>query len=225
MAPTFRPGTTATVRDMIYGRPFAVWPHRVVSDDGHELAVLLQPGTSGMGPALWVRALRDDDPRARAAVLPGYARRRWDVAPWTWRDTTRLSLLYPDRYFAVSLLWDLSGALSYWYVNFQVPYQRTAVGVDTSDLHIDLVVDPDLTYRWKDEDEYAQARRLGLVTDECHKNIQRAREEAVALIDARQPPFSEPWPRWTPDPTWALPSLPDEALTEPAAPHVAGLPA
>lgn len=220
----FRPGTTMAVRDVIHGRPFAVWPHRVISDDGHELVVVLRSGTRGVAPALWARALRDDDPRARAEILPCYARQRWDTESWTWRDTTRLSLLYPDRHFAVSLLWDLAGELRYWYVNFQVPYHRTAVGVDTSDLHIDLVVDPDLRYRWKDEDEYAQARRLGLVTDACHRNIQAAREEAVALIEERRPPFADPWPGWRPDPAWPLPLLPDQALTEPTAPQLAGLP-
>jgi hypothetical protein len=81
-------------------------------------------------------------------------------------------------------------------------------GWDTSDLALDLVVDPDGPRRWKDEDEYAHHVRLGLITDAEHAAVQTAREEAVALVEARGEMFAESArQRWLPDPVWATPSL------------------
>jgi len=213
----FDAGQAVVVRDMICGMPFSVWPHLVVADDGHELALLLRPGTTGVGPALWIQSFRDNDPAARQALMPAIARRDWELARWTWQHTTRLAIVYPDRYYAVDPMWDERGNLLCWYVNFQLPYQRTSIGIDTRDLEIDLVVLPDLSYRWKDEDEYDHARRLGLVADWCHKEIESAREQVVALVEQAAGPFAQPWSTWKPDPTWPLPTLPDNALTEPVA--------
>jgi hypothetical protein len=73
---------------------------------------------------------------------------------------------------------------------------------------LSLVVDPDGTRRWKDEDEYAHHVRLGLITDAEHAAVQTAREEAVTLVEARGEMFAESArQRWLPDPVWATPSL------------------
>ncbi|MGW7199750.1 hypothetical protein [Streptomyces chryseus] len=40
---------------------------------------------------------------------------------------------------------------------------------------MDLVVDPDLSgWQWKDEDEYAHVRRLGIVADTEHQAVDAA---------------------------------------------------
>jgi hypothetical protein len=45
-----------------------------------------------------------------------------------------------------------SHQLAHWYVNFQRPMRRTAIGFDTFDLLLDLVIAPDLSrWDWKDE--------------------------------------------------------------------------
>jgi predicted RNA-binding protein associated with RNAse of E/G family len=219
----FEPGAAVVVRHVIFGRPYSVWPQRVVADDGHELAVLLQPGTNGLGPALWIQAMREEDPAARAAFLPALAAQECEVGDWTWRRTTMLAFCWPDRYFSVNPIW-ADDRFVCWYVNFQIPYQRTTIGADTSDLHLDLEVFADFSYRWKDEDEYAHARDLGLVTDRCHKRVEEARGQALAMMDARQAPFVDTWIDWRPDPTWTVPQMPDGAYAEPAAEHLRGLP-
>jgi hypothetical protein len=43
---------------------------------------------------------------------------------------------------------------------------------------------------WKDEDEYAQGRRLGVVSPRDHRAVGAAREEAVAMIGSRGGPFA-----------------------------------
>jgi hypothetical protein len=217
-ADRFEPGTTATRRDVFGGRIFSAFPHRVVSDTATTLAMALWPGVVGLAPASWIEALRTGDGTARDQLMPQLARGDWQTGPWTWQRTTRLSLLYPDRYFSVHLMFDPGGALNCWYVNFEVPYTRTAIGVDTFDLAVDLIVDPtDLSYRWKDEDEYAQGRRLGVISDTCHKHVELAKDEAVALIERREGPFAEDWHGWRPDPAWSRPSLPRSVLDLPGA--------
>jgi len=104
-----------------------------------------------------------------------------------------------------------------WYVNFERPFNRTSIGIDTFDLLLDLVADVDsVSYGWKDEDEYVHGRRLGLISDETHAKIDAAREEVVALIESRHGPFAEDWSAWRPSPSWPMPVLPPNALSVPA---------
>jgi hypothetical protein len=70
-------------------------------------------------------------------------------------------------------------------------------------------VEADLSgYRWKDEDEYAQGRRLGLIDDALHQRVEAAREQVIALIESRQGPFADDWSAWRRDPAWPIPQLP-----------------
>ena len=74
---------------------------------------------------------------------------------------------------------------------------------------MDLVVTPDLSAcRWKDEDEYAQGRRLGLIDDALHQHVDTARQQVIALIESRQGPFADNWSSWKRDPAWPAPALP-----------------
>jgi hypothetical protein len=68
-------------------------------------------------------------------------------------------------------------------------------------------------YRWKDEDEYAQGRRLGLIDDVLHQRVDTAREQVVSLIESRQGPFAEDWSPWRRDPAWPAPVLPGGTFT------------
>jgi len=75
------------------------------------------------------------------------------------------------------------------------------------------VADADLNrWSWKDEDEYAQGRRLGLITDADHYNVGRARERAVALLETRGGPFARHASTWRVSDQWPIPVLPPETL-------------
>jgi protein associated with RNAse G/E len=132
---------------------------------------------------------------------------------------TLLGFQLPDVWFSVLLFFRQDGEFSKWYVNFEHPYRRTAVGVDTWDLTIDLIFEPDGTPRWKDVEEYAQARRLGIITDAEHAEVERAKEQAFAMREnpSGEGPFDERWINWRRDPTWPVPVLPTDAITVPAA--------
>lgn len=103
-------------------------------------------------------------------------------------------------------------------MNFERPCQRTQIGIDTCDLLVDLVVEPDLSgYSWKDEDEYEQGRRLGFIDEVDHVAVDDARQQVLALIESRPGPFAQDLSAWRPDPRWPAPALPADALTVPAA--------
>ncbi|CDR13005.1 DUF402 domain-containing protein [Streptomyces iranensis] len=91
------------------------------------------------------------------------------------------------------------------------PTARTGDGFDTFDLTVDLVVAPDLTsWQWKDEDEYAHVRRLGIVTDTGHQAVDSARDQAFAMIEEHSGPFADAaaWSAWRWNPAWPAPHLP-----------------
>lgn len=75
------------------------------------------------------------------------------------------------------------------------------------------MIAPDGSYRWKDEDEYEQGRRLGVITDNDHKEVSSAREQVVAMFERRVTPFDDHWPDWRPELDWPAPTLPTDALT------------
>ncbi|MFD6249655.1 DUF402 domain-containing protein [Streptomyces roseolus] len=101
-----------------------------------------------------------------------------------------------------------------WYVNFEHPTRRTEAGFDTFDLALDLVVTPDLTHwEWKDEDEYAHVRRLGIVSDAEHQAVDDARAQVTAMLADRSGVFAQAgrWAAWTWEPAWPAPRLPRPA--------------
>jgi uncharacterized protein len=89
----------------------------------------------------------------------------------------------------------------HWYVNFEEPLRRTAIGVDTFDQKLDLLVFPDGSYRWKDEDELEAAAALGLL------DADEVRAEAARVLE--EWPFPTGWEDWRPDPSWPIPQLPE----------------
>ena len=197
------------LRDVLRGKVWGAAPFRVIRDTGTELALALWPGTRMISPASWIEWLRTRDESTRKQAIPNLAAGQWELGWWTWRRSTLLRRSRPGDYFTVGHFFDSDGHCHGWYVDFIRPWQRTAIGVDTFDLLLDLVVEADLSgYRWKDEDEYAQGRRLGLIDDALHQRVEAAREQVIALIESRQGPFADDWSAWRRDPAWPIPQLP-----------------
>jgi predicted RNA-binding protein associated with RNAse of E/G family len=73
---------------------------------------------------------------------------------------------------------------------------------------LDVVIDPDLSWRWKDEEELEEAVRLGLLTRKAADGIRAEGERVIVQLEAREPPFCDGWERWQPNPAWPLPGLP-----------------
>ncbi|MEV8311680.1 hypothetical protein AB0P36_31175 [Streptomyces flavidovirens] len=89
------------------------------------------------------------------------------------------------------------------------------------DRTVDLVVTPDLSrWTWKDEDEYAHVRRLGIINDIEHQAVDDARAQVLGMLTGCSGPFAdaERWAAWRWEPTWPTPRLPQRG---PAAERVA----
>jgi hypothetical protein len=115
-------------------------------------------------------------------------------------STEALVLVRPGERHSVALMWR-GGAFENWYVNFEREHVRTPISLDFVDEKLDLIVEPDGTFRWKDEDELEQAARAGYVV------AQAVRDEAERVL--RNPPWPTGWEDWRPDPAWPLPELPE----------------
>ena len=213
----FQPGETAVRRDVFRRKVWSAHALRVVEDTAEALVLGCRPGAESLAPTTWIESLLTGDETARLRALPNLADGNWQLGRWTWRDTAHLQWVPPDRWFSVNAFFDAAGdgRLTRWYVNFQHPMRRTPIGFDTFDLLLDLVVAPDLSrWDWKDEDEYAQGRRLGVVSEADHRAVEKAREEAVAMIEGSVGPFAAErgLGTWRYEPHWPDPQLPTEAL-------------
>ncbi|KUL23919.1 DUF402 domain-containing protein [Actinoplanes awajinensis] len=209
----FAPGATVVRRDVLDGRVWGVTAHRALDDDGDRLTLVSWPGVVTYALTSWIAWLRTGAEASREQSVPDLAAGRGELGEWVWRDTVVLSWVGLDPGFTVQRYLPVTGGPGHWKVNFEGPVTRTAFGIDTCDLLLDLVAEPDtLRWQWKDEDEYAQARRLGMITDAGHRRVEQARERAVAFVETRSGPLSQDWSTWQVPAEWPLPSLPPGAL-------------
>ncbi|MFJ8623851.1 DUF402 domain-containing protein [Kitasatospora sp. NPDC093550] len=213
----FTPGSTAVRRDIAYGRVWTAMPYTVLADDGATLTLTARPGTECRAPSSWTTSRRAGDVAARKRGIDDLAARHWELDHWVWRDTVVLSRFATGEPYSVHRFLTPEGRPLRWYVNFERPYRRTAIGIDTLDLFLDLVITPDLSaHTWKDEDEYAQARRLGLIDEATHRAVDAARDLALVQLRDRTGPFAPDPDAWTLPPAGPLPVLPPTALSAPA---------
>src|SRR5690606_31639281 len=95
------------------------------------------------------------------------------------------------------------------------PLRRTTVGIDTQDHTLDIVVNPDLTWRWRDEAELVSHVAHGFYTDALAEAARLEGERAIEAISAGAHPCRDGWEDWLPDPTWQTPALPARWDTTP----------
>jgi hypothetical protein len=220
----FRPGETAVRRDLFRDKVWSALALRVVADGPEAFVLGCRPGAEMRAPTTWIDWLLTGDETARSQAVPDLACGQWQLGRWSWRNTAHLQWVPSDAWFSVNAFYDPTDGhqLTHWYVNFQHPMRRTAIGFDTFDLLLDLVIEPDLSrWTWKDEDEYAHGRRLGVVSEAEHRAVEEAREEALAMIEARVGPFAadEGWRHWRFAPEEPAPALPSDALSVVATPR------
>ncbi|MEU3978661.1 DUF402 domain-containing protein [Streptomyces sp. NPDC026672] len=185
-------------------------PVTVVRDDAELLAVWLAPGTECVKPVL-----ADGTPVHVEPLESRYTKPR-GVAHGRWLGTGVLKLARPGEPWSVWLFWEPGWEFKNWYVNLEEPLARWHGGVDSEDHFLDISVHPDRSWHWRDEDEFAQAQRDGLVDAPLAARVREAGRAAVSVIRAWGAPFSEGWQQWRPDPSWEVPSLPEDWDRTPA---------
>jgi hypothetical protein len=177
-----------------------VKPMRVVSDDDTGLLLWMPAGTE-------VAGLRDEDDRTLHAVPLGEMRDPRLVRK-VWGENDILVLMPPDASYAVWWFFR-RGEFAGWYVNLETPYRRHDEGVDTTDLVLDVVVAPDRTWEWKDEDELAERTGEPFYFDrDGAAEIRAEGERVIKLAEAGAFPFDGTYVKFRPDPSWPAPGLP-----------------
>ena len=189
----FSPDERIEVREVWDGRAWEIRRPIVVEDTPDLIAVYNAPGSP-----------------VRTAVGPDGERLRLPPPEWSMADasipTDRriLSLHPPGADHSVLLIWDESWRLLYWYINLEEDRRRNARGFDYEEHVLDIVVQPDMaSWRWKDEDELAEAVERGLFTIEQASAFREEGERALEWLLARRPPYDRPWEDWRPPPDWS----------------------
>lgn len=210
----FGTGTPIVVRGIKAGKILTAEPAIVVSDTPEELSYWWPVGTPRIG-TLAMSLPRDQMwPAINRELKAGH----WTLKERAWTTTRVLAVTAPGRWWAVWHMW-LAGTDRFlcWYVNFQRPLLRTPIGFDGGDLDLDLIVRPDRSIAWKDEDEYEDRVRMGAITAAEHAAVEAAREPVLARVAAGLAPFDGSLLGWSPDPAWPAPNLVDGWRDTPVA--------
>ncbi len=186
-------------------RVWAARPMRVVSDYGDRVALWFPRGTRWKAPTTPPSRPREENRGERLAACA--AAGDWVFRDSTW-DVSILSLMREGDWHAIWVSWLPDGTHWGWYVNLQRPFTRTELGFETMDLALDVIVDPDRTWRWKDEDELQTFVERDVFEEEIAERVRDEGLRVIARAERNEPPFSEPWPDWRPDPAWTMPELP-----------------
>lgn len=177
------------------GRAGMSWAARLVMDEAHQVALFLPQGT----------------PHKRwTASSSGRV-----LADSAWLSDT-LRLMYPDSGYSVWLTWQ-EGSFRGYYVNLEEPFRRTAIGFDTNDHQLDIVVTPDLRWSMKDEDVVRERELDGTFSRAFVSELRREARGVIAAIARRETPFDGSWLSWRPDPAWPIPRLDPRWSSEPPA--------
>ena len=180
-------------RDVWHGRPVVGWGGIVVSDTDDLLALYMPEG----GP---LRFPPEDFFGGRH--------------PWSrkdrWTGHGVLQLQQPGAMHAVWVFWQgPRRELSSWYVNIQEPFRRSSIGFDTQDLELDLVIAPDGSWRFKDDERLEPWIERGRWSREEVDAIRAEGERVAAELEAGRRWWSQDWASWEPDPAWPIPPIPD----------------
>ncbi|MGW7103795.1 cytidylyl-2-hydroxypropylphosphonate hydrolase [Streptomyces sp. NPDC054838] len=185
-------------------------PVTVVQDTAELLAVWMAPGTECVKPVL-----ADGTPVHEEPLATRYTAPRTTVRS-RWFGAGVLKLARPGEPWSVWLFWEHGWRFKNWYVNLEEPRTRWSGGVDSVDHFLDISVYPDRSWVWRDEDEFAQARRVGLVDPPLARRVQEAGRAALEVVKEWGPPFRDGWQDWRPDPVWPVPVLPGDWDRTPA---------
>jgi len=202
----FEPGRLVLHRDTHRGRLGFVHVARVVSDDDRGLLLWVARGAAA--------AIETTTDAHGPRDMPSFV--AWEAAPkkmtlTTWRGPGVLRFFPAGADHSVWLFRTGTDEFKNYYVNLEEAAVRwddgATAGIDVVDQDLDIVAHPDLTWEWKDEDEFAErlARPdLYWVPDEAAVWAEGRR--VIKLIEAGEFPFDGTWLDFRPDPSWPVPT-------------------
>lgn len=204
----WNPGDLTTLRGMYENRIWSAHSAAVVKDSPHESIVVVMPGAECEATDGYLNGKHGD--KGKWDRWEDYRSNNPILQKFSWRANRALCILEPLKYYAINLFWrDDSNDFSCYYANFQLPFWRTHCGFDSMDLEIDLIVNPDFSFEWKDIDDYQKGIESGIIRREWVREIETAKKEIFEKIEHRKYPFDGSWLNWMPDPNWSPPMLPE----------------
>jgi hypothetical protein len=200
----FLPGRLLLHRGFHRDRLSWITVNRVVADDSRGVLMWRAPG------GVHVRLVAQDGRSLRDMPFTEWAGLPTRLEHTRWRWMSVLTLIPPHASHSVWWIFH-EDRFANWYVNLEEPSVRwddgDVCGVDFSDQDLDIVVEPDRSWSWKDEDEFTE--RLALpehywVADEAAVRAEGAR--VIPIIEAGSFPFDGSWCAFRPDPLWTMPA-------------------
>jgi hypothetical protein len=196
----FARGQTIVERGIFGGTILFARPLTVVAHTDALLAAYLPVGTRYHG------ALFENRETAYTDFFSG----KVPIGEKVWNTNNVLILVRPDDPYAILGFWHETGNFVSWYVNLQEPMQLHHNGFDTQDQALDIIVGEDLrSWMWKDEHELELCVEMGLYTPDKAAAVRRAGEDVIEEIE-RGDAWWRDWRAFSPDPTWELPSFPED---------------
>ncbi len=179
-------------------------PARIVVDCPDYSALFVTPGTPTK-----TRVFPDGSSIPREYPYEDLVKLPHNVGDGRWKHNHALFVFPAGAAHDVRLYWsDEDWSFRGYYVNLQDVVRRVATGFDTADHVLDIDVAPDLTWRWKDDDEFVIAQQIGRFTPMQAGGIRGEGERVIADIEARRWPFDGSLTGWRTDPDWTIPSMP-----------------
>ena len=195
----FRRGDAILYRELDEnGQLIDVKPVTVAEDSEARLALWLPLGTPAKKPEL-----RPNRPGKTRDWVNG----SWALADAIWQWAELLIIVRPGDCRATWVRWSADGVFQGWYVNLQRKLIRTRLGFDFRDHQLDIVVEPDRSWKWKDRDELDLAVSQGRMTPEQGRAVRKEGDRAVAEIEGPGGLYSEGWQNWCPDASLTRPEL------------------
>lgn len=169
-----------------------------VVEDGPGLTVLYIP--AGTRTIL----ARPTPPNRPKPWAPG----EYELVESTWARWHALFLMRPGDWHATWLRWTPDWSFQDWYVNLQEPFARWEHGFLVRDLQLDIVVAPDLSWRWKDVADLERSVDLGIISKAIAERARTAGDAVIVRIESAEDPFTPQRTAWRPPPGWSVPELP-----------------
>ena len=204
MQKIWKPGDIVAMRGIYDQRVWSAQPAIIVKDSPEEIALILLPGSECVDLEGYLKGKQN-------------SKRRWDfkdkpfiLEKYLWHTNRLLLLIEPENYYSTIYFWqnDTNEFLCY-YINFQIPFQRSHIGFDTLDLELDMIINPDNSWKIKDVDDYQKGIENGTILYEWTQEIETAKNKVLGKLADKQYPLDGFWLNWQPDNNWSAPKLPE----------------
>lgn len=205
--PIFEPGSTMIAEERWHDLLWSAVPQRVLRSSSSELISYLPTGTAATFATNRGLPEAQGLDREQRKLLAMKTRR--GVVAQRSEAPDKLFIYRPDRWARVNLGWDAAtGSFLGWYVNFELPPQSTSAGIVSKDLVLDICVDQDRSWRWKDRADFYHALADHILDPGVRAPIEAEAELILQELSAGSGPFTDEWIDFRADPGWEFPQLP-----------------